>query len=278
MEYSEKYNFYLPSRDGDDIADVNQISDNFRIIEENIPSKIDLDDAIENAKIDVDQSYDMSSTNAQSGIAVEEAIGQEHMRIVEYTIPYYIDQSYSAESTNAQSGIAVKEAINLFDLSKKKNSELIATIKVTPDANGNLPTTILFTTDSNGKAFELTDFSLSCILGATDGSAARFLFYVNDKVIFGNTNLGATEELRQWHFNYINLGEKGIIGIGPPATALGATHPNTLSANISTFMGGSVPPFFTGFSPVTSIKLQIITGTVKTFINGSEIKLYGVRK
>lgn len=44
MEYSEKYNFYLPSRDGEDIVDINQISDNFRIIDENIPSKKDLDD------------------------------------------------------------------------------------------------------------------------------------------------------------------------------------------------------------------------------------------
>lgn len=33
MERSTNYNFYLPSRDTDDIADINQISDNFRIVD-----------------------------------------------------------------------------------------------------------------------------------------------------------------------------------------------------------------------------------------------------
>lgn len=39
MEKSEKFNFYLPSRDGDDIVDVNQLSDNFRIIDETLLTK-----------------------------------------------------------------------------------------------------------------------------------------------------------------------------------------------------------------------------------------------
>lgn len=34
MEYSPKFNFALPSRDVDDIADINEISNNFRIIDE----------------------------------------------------------------------------------------------------------------------------------------------------------------------------------------------------------------------------------------------------
>ena len=39
MEKSVKFGFNLPSRDGDDIADINQISENFRIIEEKIYNK-----------------------------------------------------------------------------------------------------------------------------------------------------------------------------------------------------------------------------------------------
>lgn len=54
MEISENYGFYLPSRDTDDIADVNQISENFRIIDENIPSKEDL----ENLGSNVDNKQD----------------------------------------------------------------------------------------------------------------------------------------------------------------------------------------------------------------------------
>ena len=40
MERSANFNFYLPSRDRDDIADVNQISENFRNIDvQLIPDK-----------------------------------------------------------------------------------------------------------------------------------------------------------------------------------------------------------------------------------------------
>lgn len=44
METSTNFEFYLPSRDGDDIADINQISDNFKIIDEKVASKKDLGD------------------------------------------------------------------------------------------------------------------------------------------------------------------------------------------------------------------------------------------
>jgi hypothetical protein len=42
MNKSDNYGFYLPSRDADDIADINQISENFRIIDKDVPSKEDL--------------------------------------------------------------------------------------------------------------------------------------------------------------------------------------------------------------------------------------------
>ena len=70
MEKSKKYGFNLPSRDTDDIADINQISDNFRIIEENVPSNEDL----KNVKIKIDKVFDPISENAQSGKAVAEAV------------------------------------------------------------------------------------------------------------------------------------------------------------------------------------------------------------
>lgn len=38
MEISEKFGFFLPSRDSDDIADINQISENFRTIDKNVPN------------------------------------------------------------------------------------------------------------------------------------------------------------------------------------------------------------------------------------------------
>lgn len=74
MEKSQKFGFHLPSRDSDDIADINQISDNFRIIDENIPSKDELKNEIEKEKVIVDQIYNSKSKHPQSGIAVAEAI------------------------------------------------------------------------------------------------------------------------------------------------------------------------------------------------------------
>lgn len=59
METSTKFGFNLPSRDNDDIADINQISDNFRIIDE---------------KLAIDQTFSETSENPQSGIAVAQAV------------------------------------------------------------------------------------------------------------------------------------------------------------------------------------------------------------
>lgn len=70
MEKSQKFGFNLPSRDADDIADINQISENFRIIDENVPSTEDL----KNIKINIDQTYNPQSENAQSGKALAGAL------------------------------------------------------------------------------------------------------------------------------------------------------------------------------------------------------------
>ena len=89
MEYSKNFNFALPSRDNDvDLADINEISNNFRKIDENAVKKEvgkglstnDFTDEykskVENALTseNIDQTYSSGSKNAQSGIAVEEAI------------------------------------------------------------------------------------------------------------------------------------------------------------------------------------------------------------
>lgn len=60
MEKSTNYNFNLPNSENDEIADINDISDNFRIIDE-----------IMN---ETDQTFEPTSTKAASGKAVNEAI------------------------------------------------------------------------------------------------------------------------------------------------------------------------------------------------------------
>lgn len=189
-----------------------------------------------------------------------------------------IDQIYNPESENAQSGIAVAEAITLFDKSKQKNFEHIATIKVSPDENGDLPTWITFSADSDGNAFELTDFCLTMKLGATDGNNARVALQVNGLNVFGNANiyLSATG-LAAWYINYIDLGA-GKLCIAPTQAAGTILVPNI---NLNTFKGGVIPavtPNGYNYELITKIQFYIIGGTAKTFIEGSEFKLYGVRK
>lgn len=66
MDISANYGFYLPSRDGDDIADINQISDNFKKIDKELSEMI--------KGKGVDQTYNPTSTNPQSGTAVAGAV------------------------------------------------------------------------------------------------------------------------------------------------------------------------------------------------------------
>lgn len=47
MDISTNYGFFLPSRDTDDIADINKISDNFRIIDGKMVDKKYLDTILE---------------------------------------------------------------------------------------------------------------------------------------------------------------------------------------------------------------------------------------
>lgn len=49
MEISKKFGFNLPNRDGDDLADINEITQNFQLIEEKIPSNDDLEEAKDEA-------------------------------------------------------------------------------------------------------------------------------------------------------------------------------------------------------------------------------------
>jgi hypothetical protein len=136
MEYSEKFGFNLPSRDGDDIADINQIADNFRIIEERVPSKDDL----KNIKINIDQTYRPESENAQSGKAVAEAL--ESIQFGEGGV-VVVDQTFNPNSKNAQSGKAVAEAISGIQYFNIDNS---GRISLKPEYRG---ATIDFATDSS---------------------------------------------------------------------------------------------------------------------------------
>ena len=189
-----------------------------------------------------------------------------------------IDQTYNPESENAQSGKAVAEALKTIDVGGVEY-ELINTIKVAPDENGNLPTSIIFTKDSNGKPFELTDFCLNAVFGSTDGNSSRVSMKVNDGPTFGNANLSLLTTLKSWYCNWINFGETtGSICIAPNTSVNTSNMPSTPNISINGLLGCVVQPTFKGYYPISKIEFFLSTGTNKTFIENSEFRIYGVRK
>ena len=116
MEKSANYNFNLPNSANDEIADINDISDNFRIIDEIMK--------------ETDQTYSPTSENAQSGKAVSEALSGYVMAEVGKGLSSNdftdadkeklysalqnenIDKTYNPTSENAQSGLAVAQAVS----------------------------------------------------------------------------------------------------------------------------------------------------------------------
>lgn len=95
MEKSTNYNFNLPNSANDEIADINDISDNFRIIDE---------------KLKIDQTFLGSSENPQSGKAIAGEIGKKQ--------DYFADISDDSQNRN----------INLTD----KNRTVVGQIVVVP--------------------------------------------------------------------------------------------------------------------------------------------------
>lgn len=229
----------------------------------------------------VDQTYNPKSENAQSGIAVAEAIvGVEDTANIA-----------RGEAGEALERVGVLEPIVADNTQRigvvesrtvPKNYELIATIKVTPDENGNLPTSIVFSKDSNGNEFNLTDFYVRAVLGATDGTAARASVYVNSNGVFGGYSFGSTlssTSLRNWYLQWINLGENnGALCVTINSTSANTSFPTSPNVNASGFNGGLVLPSFTEYFPVKSFEIKLTGGTNKTFISGSKFELWGVRK
>ena len=95
MEKSTNYNFNLPNSANDEIADINDISDNFRIIDE---------------KLKIDQTFLGTSENPQSGKAIASEIGKKQ--------DYFADISDDSQNRD----------INLTD----KNGTVVGQIVVVP--------------------------------------------------------------------------------------------------------------------------------------------------
>ena len=102
MEISTNLGFYLPSSDSDDIANINQISDNFRNLDEYIPGMF------REVKADIRTKQDV----LVSGKNIKSVNGKSLLGEGNLELSIEVDQTYIPTSENAQSGKAVAEAIS----------------------------------------------------------------------------------------------------------------------------------------------------------------------
>ena len=76
MKTSKKYGFYLPSRDTDDIVDINQLSENFEIIDQEMSS----------VSLDEDSEFVFVGGNAESSSKIELVIDDELSQVSENAV------------------------------------------------------------------------------------------------------------------------------------------------------------------------------------------------
>lgn len=187
------------------------------------------------------------------------------------------NQAYSAHAMDEAFGV-IGEMIDACQQAVKpteKAYEYIATLTVTPDSDGALPTKLSITRDWEGNPFELTDIYCEVLLGMTDGANGRFYITAGGAALLGNANLSFSTDLRKWWFRYDSFGENQGGLCTAPNGSLSATA-KFPTPNCSTVCGQPVPVGQT----LNINKLEFIgqVGNTKTFVEGTTITLWGVRK
>ena len=162
----------------------------------------------------------------------------------------------------------------------QKKWELISTITVTPDENGNLPQVIEFSADTDDRPFELTDFFVQMNAGFTDGATSTLRATATTTqgtlvYIASNVTNGFKNTLRKaFIFYYIENGLRHT-EISAASDSSSYYDPATSTSWFKTF---PVELDNVYNQPIKKINLLTNVGTTKTWIEGSTFTLYGVRK
>jgi hypothetical protein len=139
MERSENFNFYLPSRDADDVADINQISENFRVIDAGVVKKVsgkglssnDYTDEEKNklAKVnpEIDQVFDAESENPQSGKAVAETINKDWLESDETSFAYIKNRTHYVAT--GELALTVAESGEFEPITNEQKQLLVSMLK-----------------------------------------------------------------------------------------------------------------------------------------------------
>ena len=164
----------------------------------------------------------------------------------------------------------------------KKKYELIGEYTVEPEKDENGEVILdeggnpVFPEVFKISGFELTDFYINAKMAYASTSAKTKLF-ANELALFGSLGISGMKEdgtLRSWECFYNSYGEGagGIVSFLAGTIDASAAMPNSSIFNSNTVF---VPPTKTGFDNITSISIQAVGSA---FVEGSKIKLYGVKK
>lgn len=161
---------------------------------------------------------------------------------------------------------------------QKKTYELIATITVAPDADGNLPQHVIFSADSNGEAFALSDFIIKAKAGFVDGSKSTLYMAVNNgNSVFANSAIPGMTAVAERFSVFFRSQEDGCI----LAAHTNISYSNSLYDPASNIVATRIiAPFnmsnFYGL-PVKKVDLYTSLGDTKAWVEGSTFELWGVR-
>lgn len=160
MEKSTNYNFNLPNSANDEIADINDISDNFRVIDE---------------KLKIDQTFSETSEKPQSGKAVAGVLKAEST---------YVNNNFA----NALKGSASGKVVRLTDVSS---------IEHILGANVSSKNLIPFynrhgTATDNGITYTVDDLIITAN-GTVTGNQSQYFLFSGQNVAQGVLNVNPAE-------------------------------------------------------------------------------------
>jgi hypothetical protein len=159
--------------------------------------------------------------------------------------------------------------------SGEKVYEKIATVTVTPAADGSLPKHVIFSTDSNGNPFALTDFMVNAYAGFVDGNKSTLYLNVNGDSVIANGAVGSISSTCRGFNIFFRQEGDGFKRVEYTASAFTSGYYNN---QISIYETRLIPSM-SGIAalPVTNVDLFTEMGDTKAWVNGSTFELWGVR-
>lgn len=244
MEYSKNFNFALPSRDNDvDLADINEISNNFRKIDEN------------SVKKEVGKGLSTNDFTDEYKSKVEKALTNENT-----------DSEMSDTSENPVQNKAIKGYID----DKTKQGHLIYQTTLTEDVRQ-----ISISKDNNGNLLSLNNFAVIVCIPAspTLNSFSYLSLKINDFFPINNQTVIAKGEEGKKHVVIFRCDRDNGLWSQMAGTGLNQIYTDYIVPSIKGVEYWSY--YVKKFEPATAITLEPTGGADRIIPKGTKIEVYG---